>query len=627
MKTRVTWIALLILACILPIAKSVAADETPRPNVLWITCEDLCPIIGCYGDPQAITPNIDALAARGVRYTNAYANAPCCSPARSCLITGVFPSRLGTLHLRSRTPKPDSIPCFTELLRAAGYWCSNNVKEDYQFATPKTAWDQSSGTAHWRGKPSDAPFFSVFNFVTTHQSRPRYPDDKFAQLTKDVTDEQRHDPATIALPPYYPDTPAIRKIVANLYDATTQMDYQVGQILKQLEEDGLADDTIVFFYSDHGSGIPRGKRWLHDTGLVVPLVVYFPPKYAHLAPTGAGETSDRIVNFVDFPTTVLSLVGLDIPEHMQGVAFLGKQAGPERKYTFAARDRVDEVYEMSRAISDGRYKYIRNYYPHRPRMPYSTYSEQTPIRPEIRRLDAAGKLSGPTVYLAAETKPAEEFFDTQADPWEMNNLIDDPAHADRIARMKARLRCWMISCHDTGFLPEAEVFSRCNEGETPYEMVAREDGFDVAPAINAANLVGTGAGSLDKMTELLGDDDSAVRFWATVAIDSLGAAGKPAADALEKIATTDPAPVVRIAAAEPLAKLGRPDVAREVLESFLENPDENIRLQTFSTIERLAPLAAPSVERLRQIIATEKGPLHGMYGRWALQRAIQLIEQ
>jgi len=393
-----------------PITCLFADDEKPasRPNILWITCEDISAHIGCYGDKFAKTPTIDRLAEEGVRYTNAFATAPVCTPARSCLITGVYASSLGTQHLRGPSRPPKQIRCFSEYLRKAGYYCTNNVKEDYNFPTPKTAWDESSGKANWRKKKPGQPFFAVFNFVTTHQSRIRFSDAQFADLTKRLTPDQRHDPAKAPLPPYYPDTPVVRRDVARLYDLITAMDYQTADILKQLEEDGLADDTIVFFYSDHGDGMPRHKRWLHDSGTHVPLVIRFPKKYQHLAPGKPGSTTDRMVSFADFAPTVLSLTGLKIPPYMQGRAFLGKQAGQPWEHLVAIRDRVDEVYEFSRSVRDKRYRYIRNYMPHRPRLQHSDYSERTPTRKELRRLAAAGKLTGAVKDFMSPTKPAEE---------------------------------------------------------------------------------------------------------------------------------------------------------------------------------------------------------------------------
>ena len=252
-----------------------------QPNILWITCEDLSPILGCYGDRVANTPNIDLFAQNAVRFTNAYASAPICTPARSSLITGVYASSMGTHHLRGVVPKSDKIKCFTEFLRERGYYCTNNVKEDYNFITPEEAWDESSDSAHWRNRKPEQPFFSVFNFMVTHQSQTRYGIEKLNEINSTLDEKDRINPDDVEIPPYYPDTPIVRNNIASLYTQVHIMDKKFQEIINQLEEDGLRENTIIFFYSDHGTGLPRGKGYLHDTGIKVPLIIEFPEKYNH----------------------------------------------------------------------------------------------------------------------------------------------------------------------------------------------------------------------------------------------------------------------------------------------------------------------------------------------------------
>ena len=324
-----------------------------RPNVLWITAEDISPDLGCYGDAYAATPNIDRLAREGVRYTHAFATAPVCSPARSCLITGLYATSLGTQHLRSLFPIPDEFQGYPAYLRKAGYYCTNNEKTDYNTANERAiiaaSWDESSGRAHWRKRPAGQPFFSVFNLMVSHQSRASvWSFEQFeAMISKVLTPAERHDPDRAPVPPYYPDTPTVRRTLARYYDCVTAMDKEVGRILDELAADGLAEDTVVFFYGDNGRGLPRGKRTLYDTGLHEPFIIRFPQKYQHLAPAAPGQTTDRLVSFVDFAATVLSLTGLQPPPYMQGVAFLGPHAGPPREVVYGARDRVDEAYDLS----------------------------------------------------------------------------------------------------------------------------------------------------------------------------------------------------------------------------------------------------------------------------------------
>ncbi len=338
--------------CSLTAAASFAAES--RPNILWITCEDMSPNMGCYGDTFAHTPNLDALAARGIRYTHAFSTSGVCAPSRSCLITGVYPSSLGTHFMRCRGELPEFIRCYSEYLRKAGYYCTNNSKTDYNFVHPRSAWDESSAKAHWRNRKPGQPFFAIFNNTDTHESKIRSRGAEFARLTARLKPEQRHDPAKVKLPPYHADTPEARRDWANDYDLITAMDIESGDLLKQLDEDGVAEDTIVFFYSDHGVGLQRSKRWLYDSGMRVPLIVHFPKKFQHLAPLPSGSVTDRLVSFVDFAPTLLSLAGVPTPMHMQGVAFLGPKAGPPREYVYGIRDRMDERHDIIRAVRDQR---------------------------------------------------------------------------------------------------------------------------------------------------------------------------------------------------------------------------------------------------------------------------------
>ncbi len=628
LQSRFLPVFLSLLAAMSSSAPATAfAEDQPaksRPNILWITCEDISPLLGCYGDKYAITPHLDRLAQQSVRYDRAFASASVCTPARSCLITGVHASSLGTQHLRGPASPPKEIRCFTEYLRKAGYYCTNNVKEDYNFATPPGAWDESSRQAHWRGRKPGQPFFSVFNLTTTHQGQIRYSAEQFARINKELPPQKRHDPARVPLPPYYPDTPVVRRNMAQLYTQITKMDRQVGDLLGQLQQDGLAEETIVFFYSDHGTGLPRHKRWLHDSGTQVPLIVRFPEKYRHFAPARPGETVDRIVSFVDFAPTVLSLVELEIPAYMQGRAFLGRQTGRPRQYVFAIRDRVDEVYEFSRGVRDDRYHYIRNYMPHRPVMQHSDYSERTPIRQELRRLAAEGKLDGLPGRLTGRTKPPEELFDTRSDPHEIHNLAGSAEHEEILGRMRGELRRWMIETRDTGLLPEAEMHFRA-AGKPPYDMARQADVFPVERILDAAELVGRGPAELPKLTALLTDPDAAVRFWAATGLTVLGAEAQPAAKDLT-LKLADTSATVRFAAAEALCRLGREQEALPVLAAGLQNTDQRIRLHAATVLVALGEKARPAVPQMKQAaLSKAKGP-HATYTQWALRHALHQLE-
>ena len=427
------------------LAPALARGQARKPlNILWITCEDTSPDLGCYGDPYAVTPNLDKLASQGARYMLAFSHAPVCAPARSGIITGMYPTTIGSHHMRCHAVPPPYVKCFPEYLRAAGYYCTNNSKTDYQFAPPLTAWDECSGKAHWRNRPDKSqPFFAVFNILSTHESQ-----------CWNINAPLEHDPAKANLPPYYPDTPIVRKNWARYYDQVTKMDGQAARFLKELDDDGLADSTVVFFYGDHGRGLTRGKRWVYDSGTRVPLLIRWPGK------TAPGTVTDRLVMFIDFGPTVLSIAGLKPPEWMQGRAFLGDFEAPPRDYVFAHRDRMDETYDIIRSVRDKQFRYIRNFEPEKPYAQRINYMDKMPILQEMRRLHAEGKLTGPPALWFAPTKPVEELYDTTKDPHEIDNLAARPECQEVLARMRKVLEDWMKETKDLGLIPEGELRKR-----------------------------------------------------------------------------------------------------------------------------------------------------------------------
>ncbi len=449
-------------------------QSASRPNILWISAEDISPDLSCYGDAYAHTPNLDKLASEGARYTNAFSSAPVCAPSRSAIITGMYPTSIGSMHMRSKAVPPAGVKAFTETLRAAGYYCANNAKTDYNFEappanrSPDTVWDETSRTAHWRNRPDKSqPFFAVFNYEVTHEGQVRSDDATYAKNTAALRAEEFHDPAKAALPPYYPDTPVVRKTWARYYDLLTALDYQIARLLRQLEEDGLAGNTVVFFWGDHGRGLTRGKRWVYDSGIKVPLLVRWP---GQIEP---GTVIDEMVSLMDLGPTVLSLAGLPVPAHMQAQAFLGPHK-KTREYIFAHRDRMDETYDMMRAVRDRRYKYIKNFYPGRPYAQYIAYMEEMPILKEMRRLykdhfnalgENYGKALNPAQLLFFQPeKPPEELYDTTVDPHEVHNLAAAPEHLATLQRLRGALAQWQRETKDLGLVPEAELRERMRPG-------------------------------------------------------------------------------------------------------------------------------------------------------------------
>ena len=460
--TRKLYCGPILTCCFLVLTSSQALSAERQPNILWITCEDMSARLPSYGDHTVKTPNIDRLAQDGVRYTRAFGTYGVCAPNRHTLIMGMYPSSTGAMAMRTwrrtsalkfitdpellaipvyeATP-PANAKSFTEYLRAAGYYCSNNSKTDYQMATPITAWDDSSKNAHWRNRPSkDTPFFAVFNNTVTHESK------TFKQTSPKVVD-----PAKLTVPPYYPDTPEVRQALAWHYDNIVAMDQWVGKLMHELEEDGLLDNTIVFFYSDHGDGLPRAKRWVYDSGLHVPLIIRFPDK------RGAGTTNGELVSFVDFAQTVLSLLEIPIPSHMQGRAFLGSAKATPRKYIYGLRDRMDPAPEMIRAVRDKRFKYIRNYRPDLPYLGFIPYRDQAPIMQSIKKHMEAGTLGPDQWQFTARKKPLEELYDTEKDPHEIHNLAGDPRYFDKLAELRAAHKRWTEKYNDLGHMPESEL--------------------------------------------------------------------------------------------------------------------------------------------------------------------------
>lgn len=450
-----------MLSAILTVVLALMCAD--RPNIVWISVEDMSPWLTCYGDDTVATPNIDRLAREGVRYTRAYANTPVCAPARSTLITGMYPTSIGSMHMRTGNPSraalarnpeayagvpsyeavpPPEVRCFPEYLRAAGYYCTNRSKQDYQFKAPVTVWDESSRKAHWRKRAEGQPFFAVFNFTGTHESG-TFPDRKRAPRVVD--------PADVPVPPYYPDTPTVRDDIARTYDNIAAMDARVGNVMRQLEEDGLLEETIVVFFSDHGVGLPRGKRCVYDSGTHVPLIVRWPDGH------GAGSVDDRLVGFIDYAPTTLSFAGLEVPGHMQGQVFAGADAAEPSTHVFFHADRMDAETDRTRAVTDGRFRYVRNDMTDRPRLYPVAYAENIPMMKDIHALRDSGTATPEQWQVVSPGKPPEELYDTATDPHEVINLADDPKHAATLKELATALDAWIARTGDLGLLPEGEM--------------------------------------------------------------------------------------------------------------------------------------------------------------------------
>jgi len=562
---------------------NTSEGEKKPPNILWITVEDISPNLGCYGDPLAHTPNLDALASKGFRYNNAIANAPVCAPARNAIITGMYPSSLGTLHMRSFSNDmkssgriPAEIKLYPEVLRSAGYYCTNNDKEDYNFNLKREIWDESSKTAHWKNRPNKStPFFSIFNLTMTHESCINSKE-KHERVTQDLPDHLRTNPEKIVVPPYYPDTPEVRRLLTRHYDNIATMDAVVEKLLQELEEAGESKNTIVFFYSDHGTGLPRHKRWLFDTGVKVPFIVYIPEQYKELYPAEPGSILNELISFIDLAPTAIELAGAQIPKNMQGRAFLGKNLKPERDYVFLARGRMDERYDIQRGVRSKRFKYIRYYEPKKSFIQFMNTPEGGSLMTELRKAQKKGTLKPEGKQLVAPTKPTESLFDLIKDPMEFNDLANDPSMMGELTRLRAVHDQWMREVMDVGLIPEAIMrnWEERND-QSIYKWVrTQEDFYDELLLISSTadeNILFKG----------LNHYNEAVRYWAGQGLYNLDKNIKKATIKLLNKKLNDSVINVGISAAKALLK--HDSYSKELmklLSSGLKAENEWTRLQT-----------------------------------------------
>lgn len=571
-------------------AAPLLAQQGKQPNILWVTCEDMSPNLGCYGDQKAVSPTLDAFAQRSLRYRHVWSCAPVCAPARTTIISGMYPPSTGAEHMRSQTKLAPGQKMFPQILREAGYYTTNNSKEDYNLAHTGKVWDESSNKAHWRKRDPKQPFFSVFNFLITHESQIRA-----------VPHTLKHDPREVRVPAYHPDTKEVRHDWAQYYDNIATMDGMVNATLKELDADGLKDSTIVFFYSDHGAGMPRSKRWPYNTGLQVPMMVHIPEQFKHLAPKDyeAGAWTERLVSFVDLAPTVLSLAGKKKEDYHQGHAFLGAHIAPEQDYVFGFRGRMDERIDMVRSVRSHRYTYIRNYMPHRIYGQHVDYMFEMPTTKSWKAVYDSGKATEAQSHFW-RTKPAEEFYDLQNDPDEVNNLAYRPTAEQRseMNRMRAEQTSLAVRIRDVGFLPEYEIHAR-SKGEAPFSMAQDGERYAATRVINAAELAtGPSKTQPEIFRTYLDDGDSAVRYWCTIGILNQGAAAVEVTAAALRNALNDEAPNVRILAAEALARYGAASDLKPAVEVLLKEADV-VKGDVFLAIAALNSLTEIGGEKLK----------------------------
>lgn len=579
-------------------------QQNDRPNIIWIVSEDNSPLIGAYGDDFATTPNIDQLAAEGVLYENAFAAAPVCAPARSTLITGVYSTAMGTQHMRSTYPIPEElIKFFPRYLREAGYYTTNNAKKDYNTVDQPEAWDESSNQASYKNRKEGQPFFAVFNLFVSHESSLHEPVEKLG-----------HDPEKVPIPPYHPRTPELKHDWAQYYDKVEMMDTQVGELLQELEEAGLADNTIVFYYSDHGGVLGRSKRFMYESGLHIPLIIRFPEKYQHLAPGKPASRTDRLVTFVDFAPTILSLTGIPIPDYMQGQAFLGAQQSAPAEYAYGFRGRMDERIDMVRSVRDKKYRYIRNYLPHKIYAQYIEYLWRAPSMQSWEEAFQANELNEVQAKFWGP-KPVEELYDVETDPHNIQNLAADPQYASVLQRMRAANKQWMLEIKDVGFIPEAMI-EEISKNTTLYEY-ARSGKYPLQEVMQAEEEAISG--NVQKILQSLESEEPVIRYWAATACTVLGEASE-AKSALKKL-TNDPEAAVRIAAAEALYHLGEKEIAVQTLNDALKVGNEMARVQAINVLETMGKDAKPTLATVKAMLPDD--PENNDYDVRAAQRLLE----
>lgn len=619
---------ILLVAAFLGVAHhALSQQQTERPNIVWINVEDTSPALGCYGDSLAKTPNLDKLAKEGIRYENAYATAPICSPSRSSFITGVYSTAMGTQHLRSVVRRPDFIKTLPEILKEQGYFVTNYGKTDWNFSDEGVFNLRTQSVEPWKNRANGQPFFSMFVIGGTHEGAINQRSN-YVELTRNLTPRERQQADGFPVPAFYPATPYFSEMWSRYYELLTAMDHQVGTILSNLERDGLKENTIVFFFSDHGFGMPRYKRYLYQTGLRVPLIVYLPPKYRHMSKVTAGSKDGQLVSLVDLTPSVLNMLGIKKPSYMQGQAFLGERPEAARKFVFGERSRADDLFEMSRAVLTNRYIYIRHY------MPYLPYIRKGKIQGDEKdgyrgliRLHNQKQLKKEMDYLFFP-KVEEELYDLEADPNELHNLATEPKLQNIKLKLRNILEQWSIEHGDTGFLPEAEYMQLAAD-DTPYHVIRDLTKVDIGKIIPLAAI---GASTNEKdIANLLKHPNLTVRYWAVIGSRNLKKK-KSSTTSLMLSNFSSGSPALEIATAEALALDGYAKEALPVLARHLQDTRPWVALQAARSLVEIGELAKPVTQTMlevqRSYLGTPGGKFkyrdheYSSFVGWALETAL-----
>jgi arylsulfatase A-like enzyme len=579
------------------------AAQSARPNIVWMVIHDVhAPLLGCYGNALAQTPAIDALAREGIRYDNAFSITPVCAPSRFALVTGAYPSACAPAHqMRAEAKVPQALHPLPLHMRAAGYYCTNNVFTDYNMNVDEAAlWDACSIRAHWRDRPAGKPFFCVYNYLITHEGQ------VFGRAPTET------DPAKVEVPPFLPDRPEIREVLARNIDMVNRQDAAVAHLMQELQTDGLTDDTFVFFLADHGGVHPRSKRYCYDDGLHVPLIVHVPANWRHMTHSPAGQSNAELVSHVDLAPTTLALAGAQTPKTMMGRAFLGARKTPPRQYVFSMRDRMDERYDLVHTVRDRRYRYIRNYNPQRVYGEHEAYEWQSIGYQVWEQAHLAGDLNEVQGRFWRE-KPVEELYDAQSDPHSVSNLAGDPAHAAQLATMRQALDAHLLEIHDNGFIPEGSSAEGYDESRAP-------DAYPLKELIELSNrALNRDRRNIPRFVAGLDAPNPVVRFWNAQGLILAAPLSAKVGEALAQRLKVETDDYVRCALAEALIVAGQPDLARTAMVEVLKREGAGrARLRALNVLTILPQEKLASVREPLAALAEGQGEYLHSAGKYLL---------
>lgn len=562
-----------------------------RPNILWLTYEDTSPyFVGCYGNEDAHTPVMDDLAENGIRFDNAFSTGTVSSPSRFCLITGCKPGKFGTGNHRSNYQIPSFIHGFPEFLRRAGYYTTNNSKTDYNHkmhrAMTRESWDESSGKASWRGRKPGQPFFAVFNSGHSHQSRTMtnpwevYKEQVLYKLDKErilsVDDK-------FEMPPFYCDTPDMRKQVSRIYNSISLTDQHFGEILKELDKDGLRDSTIIFCFADHGEGMPRGKGSALGNGYKVPFILWIPEMYKHLTPWGSGVITDELVGFDDFGATVLSLAGVQLPDYIEGTPFLPYNEKREKQYVFGSCDAVDNNIEVSRSVIDGQYVYTRVFTNYQPFVRWISYYDHADIQKLMRR-DYKSNIMNDLQKEIMEPRVVEYLYDLKADKWETKNLAFLPEYKEKVTELRLALKQHLIETKDVNFIPEYTLSLEEQRNIIPYDLRQDVIKYPINEVIETAMLCGMGENVIQEQLNRITHENDIVSYWAAIGLFSQREKLIPYIKQLKSCLDVVNYAPARIWLAASILNIENSDKAYDVLNGYLLDKNDYLAIYSMNAL-------------------------------------------